>query len=277
MLTTFSFETMLQNLVAFLPRLALSLLILFLSYLLSKGAARFVRRSLKQRERDPELIILLSMIARWGVLGFGIVLAIEQLAPGQLSSLVAGLGIAGFTVGFALQDVAKNFIAGIIILLQQPFDIGDGIEVNGYGGKVLDIRLRATEMMTWDGRHVIIPNSEIYASPIVNFTRATRRRLEITAGVAYESDLDMVARTALETIRLVDGVLDDPEPAITFSSLGDFAVNFTLHYWIDTDKTGYFAAVDAGIRLIKAKFEEVGIDMPFPTQSIHLQQPTTQR
>jgi len=277
MLTTLSLEMIFQNVVAFLPRLALSLLILFLSYLLSKGAARFVRQSLKKRERDPELIILLAMIARWGVLGFGIVLAIEQLAPGQLSSLVAGLGIAGFTVGFALQDVAKNFIAGIIILLQQPFDIGDGIEVNGYGGKVLDIRLRATEMMTWDGRHVIIPNSEIYASPIVNFTRATRRRLEITAGVAYESDLDMVARTALETIRLVDGVLDDPEPAITFSSLGDFAVNFTLHYWIDTAQTGYFTAVDAGIRLIKARFEEAGIDMPFPTQSIHLQQPTAQR
>jgi len=276
-LTTLSLEMIFQNVVAFLPRLALSLLILFLSYLLSKGAARFVRQSLKKRERDPELIILLAMIARWGVLGFGIVLAIEQLAPGQLSSLVAGLGIAGFTVGFALQDVAKNFIAGIIILLQQPFDIGDGIEVNGYGGKVLDIRLRATEMMTWDGRHVIIPNSEIYASPIVNFTRATRRRLEITAGVAYESDLDMVARTALETIRLVDGVLDDPEPAITFSSLGDFAVNFTLHYWIDTAQTGYFTAVDAGIRLIKARFEEAGIDMPFPTQSIHLQQPTAQR
>lgn len=276
-MTTLSLEMIFQNVVAFLPRLALSLLILFLSYLLSKGAARFVRQSLKKRERDPELIILLAMIARWGVLGFGIVLAIEQLAPGQLSSLVAGLGIAGFTVGFALQDVAKNFIAGIIILLQQPFDIGDGIEVNGYGGKVLDIRLRATEMMTWDGRHVIIPNSEIYASPIVNFTRATRRRLEITAGVAYESDLDMVARTALETIRLVDGVLDDPEPAITFSSLGDFAVNFTLHYWIDTAQTGYFTAVDAGIRLIKARFEEAGIDMPFPTQSIHLQQPTAQR
>jgi len=273
MLTNLSFETMLQNVLAFLPQLAMALIIFILSYLLSRGVARTVRRTLERRERDPELIVLLVLIARWGVFGFGIVLSIEQLAPGQLSSLVAGLGVAGFTIGFALQDVAKNFIAGVILLLQQPFDIGDGVEINGYAGKVLDINLRATEMMTWDGRHVIIPNSEIYASPIINFSRATRRRLEIKAGVAYESDLDDVARIALETINKVEGVLDDPSATITFSSLGDFAVTFTLHYWIDTDKTGYFVAVDEGIRFIKSAFEEAAIDMPFPTQSIHLQSP----
>lgn len=270
MFTSLSFQAMLQNLLDFLPRLAFSLLILLLSYLLSRGTARFVRRSLERRGHDAELIILLAMLTRWGILGFGIVLAIEQLAPGQLSSLVAGLGIAGFTIGFALQDVAKNFIAGIIILLQQPFDIGDGIEVNGYAGKVLHISLRSTEMMTWDGRHVIIPNSEIYNSPIVNLTRATKRRLEIKAGVAYDSNLDLVARSALDVIQTVNGVLTDPGPFITFSSLGDFAVHFSLYYWIDTSQTDFTRAMDEGIRAIKLRFEKDGIEMPFPTQTVQL-------
>jgi len=272
MLSSLSFQAMLQNLLDFLPRLGVALLILLLSYLLSRGAASFIRQSLERKERDAELIILLEMLTRWGILGFGFVLGIEQLAPGQLSSLIAGLGIAGFTIGFALQDVAKNFIAGIIILLQQPFDIGDGIEVNGFAGKVIQISLRSTEMMTWDGRHVIIPNSELYNSPIVNFTRATKRRLEITAGVSYESNLDLVARTALEVIRHVNGVLTDPNPFITFSSLGDFAVNFSLYYWIDTNETDIARATDEGIRAIKERFEQDGIEMPFPTQTVQVLQ-----
>ncbi|MBN2555569.1 MAG: mechanosensitive ion channel family protein [Anaerolineales bacterium] len=270
MTDTFSFNAVFQNLLDFLPRFLLALGIVLLSYLLSKGAASLIRKSLTRGKHDPELIILMEMLVKWGVLGFGIVLGIEQLAPGQLNSLVAGLGIAGFTIGFALQDVAKNFIAGIIILLQQPFDLGDGIEVANFAGKVLQISLRATEIMTWDGRHVYIPNSEILASPIINLSRATRRRLEIQAGVAYESDLDKVARIALSTIREIDGVLVDPAPEIKFASLGDFAVNFSLYYWIDTEQTDLIAATDAGIRSIKRRFEEMDVEMPFPTQDIRL-------
>jgi small-conductance mechanosensitive channel len=163
-------QALLDAIVAFLPRLGLALLVYLIARVISSWATRLLRRRLTGQKADEELIILLEMFTRWGIQGLGIVLALEQLAPGRLSALLAGLGIAGVTIGFALQDVAKNFIAGILLLLTQPFEIGDTIEVQGYAGKVLAINLRSTEMRESDGRFVIIPNSDIFISPIINFT-----------------------------------------------------------------------------------------------------------
>jgi small conductance mechanosensitive channel len=90
----------------------------------------------------------------------------------------------GFTIGFALQDVSANFVAGFLLLIQQPFDIGNFIEVAGYDGKVLAVDLRATELLTSDGRRVMIPNSEVFSNPIINFTRTERRRIALPIGIA---------------------------------------------------------------------------------------------
>jgi small-conductance mechanosensitive channel len=231
-------------------------------------AARLVRSAMQRREHDQEIIVLLELLARWGILAFGIVLALEQLAPGRFSSLIAGLGIAGFTIGFALQDVAKNFVAGILLLIQQPFEIGDDIEVAGYTGTVLEISLRATEMRALDGRFVFIPNGDIFVNPIVNFTRAPRRRVEIAAGVSPDSDLDHVARTAMGSLDAVVGILDQPAPRIIFSNFGDSTIDFTLHYWIDTGEAGILKAQDEGVRAIKTAFEREQIEMPYPTHMI---------
>jgi small conductance mechanosensitive channel len=254
--------------VNFLPRLGLALLIYIIARILSAWVARIIRRGMERRERDQEIIVLLEMLTRWGILALGIVLALEQIAPGRFSSLIAGLGIAGFTIGFALQDVAKNFVAGILLLIQQPFEIGDKIEVAGFGGTVLDISLRATEIRAWDGRYVFIPNGDIFVNPIVNFTRAPRRRLTIEVGVSPDSDLDQVARSALEALREVSGLLAEPAPQVVFSNFGESTIDFTLYYWIDTGEAGFLKAQDEGVRAIKSAFERENIEMPYPTQTI---------
>jgi small conductance mechanosensitive channel len=268
-LSQIKLENIITALGEFLPRLGYAVLVYLIARLISSTVARFIRRSLEARKRDPELIVLLEMLTHWGILALGIVLALEQLAPGRFSSLIAGLGIAGFTIGFALQDVAKNFVAGILLLIQQPFEINDAIEVSGYGGTVLDISLRATEMRTWDGRRVFIPNGDIFVSSIVNFSRALRRRIEIPIGVAPESDLDQVARVTLGTItKNVSGVLADPAPQVVFSQFGESTIDFKVLYWIDTGEAGVFQAQDEGIRAIKEAFEDQGIEMPYPTRTI---------
>ncbi len=268
-LSQITLENIVTGLLEFLPRLGFALLIYLIARLLSTSLARLMRRSLEMRKHDPELIVLLEMLTRWGIFALGIVLALEQLAPGRFSSLIAGLGIAGFTIGFALQDVAKNFVAGILLLIQQPFEIGDSIEVAGFGGSVLDISLRATEMRTWDGRRVFIPNGDIFVSPIVNFSRAMRRRVEISVGVAPVSDLDHVARVTLNTIATkVNGVLADPAPQVVFSQFGDSTIDLKVLYWIDTGEAGVLQAQDEGVRAIKEVYEDQGILMPYPTQTI---------
>jgi small conductance mechanosensitive channel len=267
-LPTISLESIGEKILAFLPNLGYALLIYILARLISTWAARLLRRAMQRRDHDQEIIVLLELLIRWGILAFGIVLALEQLAPGRFSSLIAGLGIAGFTIGFALQDVAKNFVAGILLLIQQPFEIGDEIEVAGYIGTVLEISLRATEMRALDGRYVFIPNGDIFVSPIVNFSRAPRRRVEITAGVSTDSDLDHVARTVMQSLDGVVGILGQPAPRITFSNFGDSTIDFKLHYWIDAGEAGILKAQDEGIRAIKTAFEREQIEMPYPTHMI---------
>jgi len=258
-----SFDNIANNIVAFLPRLGLAILVYLVARAIAAWTTKLLRQSMERRERDPELIVLLEMLTRWGILALGIVLALEQLAPGRFSSLIAGLGIAGFTIGFALQDVTKNFVAGILLLIQRPFEIGDAIEVAGYGGTVLDISLRSTDLRTWDGRHVLIPNGDIFVSPIVNFSRATRRRVQITVGVAYDTDLDKVTRVALEALKDVPGLLQDPAPSLVFSNIGDSTIELSIYFWIDTDVVSLGTAQDAGIKAIKKQFEHEGIEIPF--------------
>jgi small conductance mechanosensitive channel len=263
-----SFDNIVDNIVAFLPRLGFAILVYLAARTISSWMTKLIRQAMERQERDPELIVLLEMLTRWGILALGIVLALEQLAPGRFSSLIAGLGIAGFTIGFALQDVAKNFVAGILLLLQEPFEIGDAIEVAGYSGTVLDISLRSTDLRTWDGRHVLIPNSDIFVSPIVNFSRAASRRVQITVGVAYDTDLDKVTRIALETLKDVPGLLQDPAPSVIFSTFGDSAIEFSAYFWIDTDTVALGTAQDSGIKAIKTAFEREGIEIPYPTRTV---------
>jgi small conductance mechanosensitive channel len=275
-LTEFDFQALLNAIVAFLPRLGLALLVYIIARVISSWATRLLRRRLTRQEADEELIILLEMFTRWGIQGLGIVLALEQLAPGRLSTLLAGLGIAGVTIGFAMQDVAKNFIAGILLLLTQPFEIGDTIAVNTFTGKVLAINLRSTELREVDGRYVIIPNSDIFVSPIVNFTRAPRRRIQIPMGLTIETDLDLATRTAFITVEQVPGFLKDPSPQFVLESFSDSVIQCTLYFWIETAKTDYSDAQTAGTRAISYAFKDAGIIMPYPTVEVSIHdKPTT--
>lgn len=261
-------QAMLDAIVAFLPRLGLGLLVYIITRWISSWATRLLRRRLTRQDADEELIILLQMLTRWGIQALGIILALEQLAPGRLSTLLAGLGIAGVTIGFAMQDVAKNFIAGILLLLTRPFEIGDTIEVAGYTGKVLAIDLRSTEMREVDGRFVVIPNTEVFASPVVNFTRAPRRRIKLPLGVTINTDLDLATRTILAAILKLNGVLEDPAPQFVFETFSDSVIQSTLYYWIDTAQVDYMDAQTEGALIVNQAFRDAGIGMPYPTVEV---------
>jgi len=189
----------------------------------------------------------------------------------DVSSFIAGLGIVGFALSFAFQDIAKNFIAGVLLLIQQPFDIGDGIEVAGVGGTVTDIEVRSTTLRTWDGKQVVIPNADVYAAIITNFSRSPRRRIEIEVGVAYDTDLEKASAVLLETVGGLDGVLDDPAPRVVFKTFADSSINGTVYFWIETAHTDVFGAQDRAVKAIKSTFEREGIEIPYPVQTVLLQ------
>jgi small conductance mechanosensitive channel len=262
---------MLFNFVEFLPNLIVALIVFIVGLYLAGIFARMVRRGLERRKTDPEIILLASKTTRWVVIVLGTLAALQQVNF-NITAFLTGLGIVGFTIGFALQDVSKNFVAGLLILIQQPFDIGDAIKVTDYAGTVIAIDLRATELHTLDGQVVFIPNAEVFTNPITNYTKASKRRVDLSAGVAYESDLEEVTRAALEAVSSIPGLLQDPAPTLHFQGFGGTTIDLTLFYWIDTNQTDPFTAKDIGLKEIKVAFERAGIEMPYPTQRVYLQQ-----
>ncbi len=258
-----------DRVLAFLPTLLASLAIFVISLYAAGFLARMVGAVLRRREVDPELTLLLERVTQWSTIGLGLLMALQQVGF-QVTAFLAGLGVLGFTVGFALQDISKNLVAGVLLLLMQPFDIGDAVEVQGYAGTVEDVDLRATSIRTWDGRLVLIPNADVFTSVLVNLSKTPRRRVEVQVGVTYDSDLDRVEAVALEAVRSLEGVLEDPEPFVIFHTFGDSSINLTVYFWVDTQVISPFVAKSLGVRAIHRAFAEAGIEIPFPIRTVYL-------
>lgn len=270
-----SLQALIQQFLLFAPKLVVALLIFVVTLYAAGFIARAIRRTAQFRKVDPELILLFERVGRWSVIILGTIWALSQVNF-NVVAFVAGLGIAGFTIGFALQDIAKNFVAGILLLLQQPFDIGEAISAGGHSGKVENISLRATELRTFDGLLVYIPNADVFTSALTNYSRAPRRRIELQVGVAYGSNLEHVTRVTLEAVRQVPGVIqNDPAPAVVFKSFGESSIDFSLYYWVDLDQAGYWAAQDQVLKAVHSAFQHEGIEIPFPVRTVYLQ-PTTE-
>lgn len=262
-----------QNAVLSLPNIIAAVVIFVGMLFVAALAARFVQRASQRRGLRIESTLLLSRATRWVLIGVGIVWALDQVNF-NVTGFVAALGILAFTIGFALQDISKNFVAGILLLWQQPFNIDDVISVAGYTGKVTDVSIRATELRTFDGLQVLVPNAEVYTSPITNFTKAAVRRLALRIGVSYTTDLDKATRVALEAVSALPDVLGDEQaPSVVFDNFGDSSIDFTLFYWIDTEATPFGIAQDQGVKAVKTAFEREGIDIPFPVRTMVMAQP----
>jgi small conductance mechanosensitive channel len=135
----------------------------------------------------------------------------------------------------------------------------------------MEIDLRTTEMKTFDGRIVNLPNADVLANPIVNYTRADRRRVDLPVGISYKADTELARRTALEAIESVPGMVSEPAPMIGFSSFGDSSVELQIFLWIDTNQTNPLIAKDDALTRIKAAFDQKEIEIPFPIRTVYMQ------
>ena len=252
------------------PQIIIGLIVFFISLYASRLLSRLVRRGMELRKSDPELTVLLSRVVKWVIITLGVLLALEQ-AGQDITALIAGLGIVGFTIGFALQDVSANLVAGLLLLYQQPFDLGDSIKVSDYSGTVNQIDIRATQIKTFDGLLVMIPNKDIFTNTITNYTRTNRRRIDLSIGVSYETDLEHVQKLLLEALNGIPLLLKDPSPSVEIAGFGDTAINLTVYFWYDTGKQGFLPVKNTCASTIKEALETAGVDIPYPTRTIHLQ------
>lgn len=263
------FEQFMENIITALPNLLTALLILVASLYLGKLISGLLVNVLKGRKADPEVTRLLGQLTRWSIIVAGIITAIQRFF--DVTAFLAGLGIIGFTIGFALQNIMQNFASGVILLVQQPFKVGDVIDVNGYAGTILTISLRTTEMRTFDGLIVIIPNADVLSNTITNYTRAKLRRVELSVGVSYGADPAKVRNVILEAVRNVPGFVGEPAPLVAFHTFSGSTIDVSAYFWFDTSITNLLAAKDAAFELIKAALEKNGIEIPFPITTIYTQ------
>jgi len=263
------FNNLLSKVVAELPNIGTALLIFVLSLYLAGVLSKLLKKVLNNRNADHEVTLLLAQLTRWTIIIIGTITALQRFF--DVTAFLAGLGILGFTVGFALQDIMQNFVSGIILLVQQPFEVGDVIETDQYLGTILTINIRTTEMKTIDGRIVIIPNATILANPITNYTRAEIRRVELAVGVSYDADPVVARQAVLAAIQNVPGLVSDPPPVVAFHTFGGSSIDMSAYFWVDLAKTDPLVAKDVAFELVKAALDKKGIEIPFPTTTVLIQ------
>jgi small conductance mechanosensitive channel len=245
--------------------------VVVLTFLGFRELSHLVRRGVRRAVSHSELSTLMQSTAArlsgYGVLLLGLFVLLTQLGV-HVAPLLAGLGIAGFVVGFAMQSTLANFAAGGMILANQPFDVGDEIEVAGVLGVVQRMGLVSTTILTWDNQRVIIPNSTMMSGIIRNRTAERTRRVDLVFKVAYADDFEKAEHILRE---LVDGhadVLKEPTPFVGLQNLGDSSLDIAVRVWAPTPR--YWDVYRDLIRAAKLRFDRAGITFPFPQQEVHV-------
>lgn len=259
------FKTRLLQAVAMLPLLGVALL----AFVLVMLAGVLLARAKYPWDRiAPNAFIadIYRQIVRLFFVVAGIVIALDILnATALLGTILGAAGIVGLAIGFAVRDTVENFIASIMLSFRQPFRPNDTVEIEGDVGKVVSLTSRATILLSFDGNQICIPNSTVFKSRIINYTRNTERRFSFDVGVAPVTDLAAAKALALETVNKLPFVLATPAPAIWIETIGDSTIGIRVTGWIDQHETGFALARGEAIRHVLLAFEAAGIEMPEPT------------
>lgn len=237
-----------------IPNILMALFIFILSLYLARMLSNVLRRVLLRRNTASSVTHLLADILGWTIIVLGAVTALQRFF--NVAAFLAGLGIIGFTVGFALQNVMQNFVSGIILLVQQPFNVGDDINVLDYDGMVLQINIRTTEMQAKDGRIVILPNAEVISHPIVNYTRANRRRVELSLQLSDQTRPEQARELVLSVLRDIPGFVQSPAPEVLFQNLDHRSIELRIYFWVDVSMISIAAAKDHTLIKLKGAFKK---------------------
>ena len=230
---------------------------------------RILRFAEKSRHFDKTMGGFLGSVARYGILVLTIIFVLQQFGF-QTASLVALLGAAGLAIGLALQGVLSGVASGVMLVVFRPIKVGDFIEVNGYSGTVKDISIFTTELATLDNVQVIIPNTDVWANAITNYSVYDTRRAEWVFGVAYSADLKKAEEVIRDVIFDDRRALSDPEPFLQVNNLGESSVDFLARCWVRS--SDYFQFQADMKRQVKEAFDREGIDIPFPSRTVFMRQ-----
>ncbi len=253
-------------LVANLMNLLYAIIIIIAAIWLAGLVKRLISRIASKNEKlDNTLFEFLGSLARYAILAFAAIIVLDRFGI-STTSLVALIGAAGLAIGLALQGTLSNLAAGVMLLLFRPFKIGDFVDGAGVFGKVNSISLFTTEMSTFDNQHIIVPNSDLWGTKIINHSHYPERGVDMTFGVSYSTDLDKAKSAIAKVFEAHDLVLKEPAPFIEVDKLSESSVDIIARPFCKG--AHYFDLRYSLPQLVKEEFGRQKIEVPFPHRVI---------
>lgn len=260
-----------EALAAYGLKIIAALLILIIGLWAAKVIAKIVKKQMGKTKIDPTLVAFFYHLIHIALVVFVIIAAFGK-AGIPVGSFIAVVGAAGLAIGFALQGSLSNFAAGIMLIIFKPFKVSDFIKAGGEMGAVQEIQIFNTIMNSPDNVRIIVPNAQITAGSITNYTANGTRRMDLTIGVSYEDDLQKTQQVIRDVISADERVLAEPAPVVAVKELADSSVNFAVRPWVNT--SDYWNVYFDMTEKIKVALEANGITIPFPQRDVHMINPS---
>lgn len=235
-----AFARLLESAINIIPRVLAALLVLLLFWGLATAVRALMKTIVSRLADDLTVENLVRQVSYYAVWVLGIIVAASAfgLEPGTLAT---GLGLTSLALGFALKDILSNFVSGLLILTLRPFQLGDQIIIGETEGSVERIELRATQIRTYDGRRVLVPNAETFTSRVTNNTAAPVRRGKVVCMLSYGVDIDAVSALMRDAAQQTPGVLATPEASVRLVDLGESQLVFDVQFWCDSRRSDFVA------------------------------------
>ncbi|NQY27332.1 MAG: mechanosensitive ion channel [Piscirickettsiaceae bacterium] len=249
-----------------LVSIAIAIAIVVIGRIVIKWLVKLIRKMMVRSDLDPILVNFASSITNAVLLLFVFIAALDQVGV-DTTSFIALIGAAGLAIGLALQGSLQNFAAGVMMIVFRPFKLGDFIEAGGVVGVVEEISIFSTIMKTGDNREIIVPNGQIYAGAITNYSARETRRIDMVFGIGYDDDMLKAKKIMEDILAAHDLVLDEPAPGVAIAELADSSVNFNVRPWVNS--ADYWAVRSDLIEKIKLTFDKEGISIPYPQMDVH--------
>jgi small conductance mechanosensitive channel len=225
--------------VAITPRLLISILVIVITWVISRLIRNFTDNKLRTRMEDPLLASFLATLVRGIIVFVGLVFAFRTLGLSTLTKgMLAGAGVGAIIIGFALRDLGENFLAGILLAFKRPFRVGDFVETNNIRGNVVHMSIRDTQLKTPDGKDVFLPNASIIKNPLTNFTIDGFLRIDFKVDIAAGSNYEEQLKTIEAAVNQTAGVLLNRQRTTTHvTAILPGRLEVTVNFWIDTFRT----------------------------------------
>lgn len=244
-----------------IPALIGACFIIGATWIIARGVRRLGLLWAEQTEGDRSTEILIGRLCYGGIWVLGSIVALSILGL-DFAALLGALGLTSVAIGFSLKDVLSNYMSGVILLAARPFRINDQIVVGDYEGTVVQIQLRATTMLTYDGRLVYIPNQQVFQSSVINNTASPVRRSDVIVGVDYDADLNTVRQVILEALTQVQGIETEPEPLVLVQELAASTINIKVRFWVNSRQQSFLQVTSDAAQAIKEQLQTCHIEMP---------------